>query len=210
MCLSNHIDHLVLAGGDLETGIERFHERLGVRPVMGGRHPGWGTWNAIVGLGDRCYLELIAPDPTSDLPAHLRPEIFTGEDSFLLKGWLAAVERPEGIRQRLLAGGVDPGRILDGSRELPDGGRLEWSLSDPMVRIMDGVVPLMIDWGHSSHPADGAPSGCHLKSLVLEHPESAAANGILGMMDLPASVMGGSCPLLRATLATPNGEVVLG
>lgn len=210
MSSSSNVDHLVFAGADLEAGIEMFHERLGVRPVMGGRHPGWGTWNAILALGDRCYLELIAPDPTSDLPAHLRPEIFSGEESFRLKGWLAAVQGPERLRRRLLAGGFDPGRILEGSRELPGGDRLEWTLSDPMVRAMDGVVPLMIDWGHSRHPAASAPSGCGLVSLSLEHPESACANVILEMMDLPALVMQGPRPLMKAILATPCGEVVLG
>lgn len=209
MELSAHVDHLVLAGGDLKAGIEMFHERLGVRPIMGGRHANWGTWNAVVALGPRTYLELIAPDPDLEFPADRRPALFNGQGDFRLTGWLAAVERPDRVRRDLLERGVDTGRILQGARSLPDGGVLEWSLSDPMVRLLDGVIPLLIDWGQSPHPAESAPSGCRLTGLSLRHPDFERANVMLELMGLPPVVIDGASPALQATLATPRGDVVL-
>ena len=209
MSLLQHVDHLVFAGDDLQAGIEAFHRLLGVRPVMGGRHPNWGTWNAIISLGPRTYLELIAPDPKSNLSADLRPEIFSGAGEFRLTGWLANVRAPVQVRQRMIERGADPGEILTGSRDLPDGGLLEWSLSDPMIRIMDGIVPVMIDWGKSPHPAAAAPAGCLLEEVELRHPDAAGANAILELMGLPAVVGPGPEPVLKAVLETPRGLVTL-
>ena len=62
--------------------------------MMGGSHPGLGTHNALLSLGDESYLEIIAPDPTQPKPDH--PRIF-GLD----EGW------PDGL---LTAFSVHPGK----------------------------------------------------------------------------------------------------
>jgi hypothetical protein len=46
----------------LEEAIAWFEEQAGVRPVVGGKHPTKGTKNALVNLGNKCYLELLAAD----------------------------------------------------------------------------------------------------------------------------------------------------
>src|SRR5690349_13938676 len=59
--VSNGLDHILIGVPDLEQGIAAFRKGTGVTPVRGGHHPGRGTENALVSLGDFGYLEIIAP-----------------------------------------------------------------------------------------------------------------------------------------------------
>jgi hypothetical protein len=55
------LDHLLWACADLETGIRRIEALSGVPPKFGGVHASGVTHNALVALGPRCYLEILAP-----------------------------------------------------------------------------------------------------------------------------------------------------
>ena len=75
------IDHLVIAAPDLEQGCAQVQEWFGVAPVFGGHHPGLGTRNALLGLSEDRYVEVLAPDPEQDA-AHAAPS------------WLASLDQP--------------------------------------------------------------------------------------------------------------------
>ena len=61
------IAHIVYFVKDLESAITGFTKLCGVKPVIGGRHLKWGSWNALFSLGDETYFELLADDPSSDI-----------------------------------------------------------------------------------------------------------------------------------------------
>ena len=201
------VDHLVVTHSELEAGIDDVEDRTGVRPAMGGRHLDWGSHNALLSLGDSTYLEVISPDPKSRLPQDSRPAVFTRPGPGLVNGWVAKcddIERAVAISDEL---GHPLGPALHGRRERTDGTLLSWTLTDPMTRRFDGLLPILIDWGRSPHPASTAPTGCTLVGLALRHPEAATLSMVLGRLGLPMVVEPGEVPMITATIDTPAGTI---
>lgn len=205
----SEIDHLVYAAPDLEVAVEKLERLLGVRAAPGGRHVRWGTRNALISLGPDTYLEILGPDPEREKPE--MPTIFRLDrlDEPRLVTWAAKEADLEGRVETAAAAGVHLGEILAASRERPDGSILSWRLTDPGVVLADGVVPFLIDWGTSQHPAIGAPQGCRLSSLRAEHPDPARAAAMLSAIGSGLPVEAGTVPALIATIRTPAGEVEL-
>jgi hypothetical protein len=203
-------DHLVYVTSDVDRTTEQLADRLGVRPSGGGSHVGRGTRNTLLSLGDDVYLEVLGPDPEQDIqqPGSRFPI------TPLLRTW--AVKAPEidatVVTARKL--GVDPGPVQSMSRARPDGHLLEWRLTaggggglgtDGSVALL----PFLIDWGQSQHPALSAPAGCTLATLRAEHPDPGAARAQLEALGVDLEVALGLHPALVATIDTPNGQIEL-
>ena len=203
------LDHLVYATPDVDATVADLEEKLGVRAATGGRHVGRGTRNALIGLSEFSYFEIIGADPTQ--PDAPRP-LWFGIDTLSaprLVTWaiqLGDVERVMGDAARA---GVILGTLAHGSRQSADGSTLRWRLTNPDVMLDDGLVPFLIDWGSSRHPAASAPRGVTLRSLRGEHPEPDRVSRHLAAVGASLPVVRAARPALVAVLVGRRGEVEL-
>jgi Glyoxalase-like domain len=203
------VDHLVYACAELEQGVAEIEQVLGVRASLGGRHPMWGTHNALVGLGARSYLEIIAPDPDYTPTSGQRPFGLDAVSSSRLVAWAASGRELQTWWNQAVLGGVHLGAIQSGSRRRADGVLLEWTLTDLRCVVGDGVVPFLIDWGTSPHPSLTAPKGALLAGLRAQHPDNERVRNMLSVLALDLNVDAGLRPALIAEIRCPNGVIVL-
>jgi len=203
----SRIDHLVITAPSLEAGTCYLRNLLGVEPVPGGIHPRMGTHNRLLKLGESCYLEVIAADPTAPHPN--RPRWFELDAPGLLQPCLRAwVANTDGIEAACAASPLPLGRIEPMCR-----GELEWLISIPANGglVMQGVAPQLIQWPADRHPAATlADSGCRLVGLTGFHPQAKQIEHCLASIgfddcfsfSLPPPGFG---PHLTATIQTPTG-----
>ena len=204
-----HVDHLVYASPDLQTGIDQIETLLGIRAVFRGRHLEFGTHNAQLALGPQCYLEIIAPDPEqTDSQGPLLFSLDTITEPRLVT-WVARTDQVEELAARQLDRGLKLGRVGSGCRNTPEGSIVTWKATNPYTVIADGVVPFLIDWEQSPHPAGSAPPGAQLIDLRVEHPEPDHVQTILEQLELELPVSQGPQPALVATIDCPLGRVEL-
>lgn len=197
--MSARVDHLMWAVPDLDTAIEDLHARTGVRPARGGTHPGQGTRNALLALGPRCYLEVLAPDPEQP-PSGGLAHLIAGLRTPRLVTFAVAVE---GLVQMGLQG------IVAMSRTTPDGVELRWELAFLTGHPFGLSMPFVIDWRDSPHPAATAPAGCTLAALHLAHPDAPGLQTAIASLGLSLVVEQAATPCLTADLDTPAGRVRL-
>jgi hypothetical protein len=205
------VDHLLLGVADLDHGIEWVEKLTGVKAVFGGSHPGRGTRNALLSLGGRRYLEIIAPDPEQtaynfqiDIRKLAEPRLIT---------WAAAASDINAIAKKARDAGYQLFGPNDGSRARPDGKVLKWkTLGIQNALGHDGVepIPFFIEWAADSlHPSQDSPQGCELQSLAMEHPDAAKVRSALKDLGIELKVKQASGARLTATLKTPKGKVEL-
>ena len=101
------------------------------------------------------------------------------------------------------------GTVIAGSRKRPDGVVLSWRYTDPAVVLEHRLIPYLIDWGTSPHPASTAPRGARLVAFRAEHPDAARVEAMLRRIGLNLPVQPGSRPALIATIDCPKGRVEL-
>jgi hypothetical protein len=200
-----HVDHLILGARDLDEGIRRFEERTGVRPLVGGEHPGRGTRNALVSLGPGLYIEILAPQanaPDSGRVAELR-----ALTDLVPHGWAVFVGDVDAARRRLADAGLGLSEIQPGSRARPDGSRLQWKTFEIEKPKIAGI-PFFIRWGEgTTHPSQDSPGGCRLQRLRAVTPDGDAMRRALAALPLDVAAEAGPRAGLDITLECPKGTV---
>jgi len=208
MAASLVLDHLVFATRDLVRASAWLADVTGLMPEPGGSHEGLGTRNALCRFADGSYLELIGPDPAQAEPPQPRPFEIDTLVSPGVVGWCARTTDLEAFVGSV--GGSEPAFTppVAMTRDAP-GGSLRWMLALPTGDNPGGVVPFVIDWGATPHPATTTAAALELVSFDIVHPAPSATAAMLDGLGVAAQVAPGPQPGIRAAVRGPGGEVVL-
>jgi hypothetical protein len=201
------IDHLVYAASDLPAAVAEVEGRFGVRAQDGGKHTGSGTHNALLALGPRTYLEIIAPDPGQPAPPILRPFGVDERRRGGLASWALACDDIDAAVARARSRGYDPGEVADGQRATPAGTVLRWRLT--LNATPGSLIPFLISWGDTDHPASSAPHGLTLEAIHLEHPDPPALASALTALGADVEIRPSGTAAIVARLSGPNGSHLL-
>jgi glyoxalase-like protein len=207
------LDHLVVAAATLQAGIDYVASRTGVAPQRGGKHVAMGTHNALLRLGRRVYLEVIAVDPDATAPARRR--WFDLDDPELRADLM---ERPRLIhwvaRTNDIAAASARCPVALGSVHSLSRGDYRWRITIPESgeRPGNGLVPTLIQWDVAQHPADALPeSNVSLAGFAATHPDPQPIRRALAALgvDHALPVSYDRDTRLAAMLRTPLGQVAL-
>jgi Glyoxalase-like domain len=209
------LDHILLGCCDLDRGIDFVEKRTGISAAFGGVHPGRGTRNALLSLGERTrrepnprrYLEIIAPDPQqSGAPDHYGLLKLTEPR---LVGWAAHPGDLNQFGTRLQNAGIAFEGPNAGSRKRPDGRLLQWKTLN-LKDDRGGLLPFFIEWSaDSSHPSIDAPTGCHLARFELLTPDPEKLRSAEAAMGLGVEIARSEKAHLRATISCAGVQLVL-
>jgi hypothetical protein len=210
--VSAFLDHIIWACDDLERGTRRFEALTGVSPRYGGVHASGSTHNALVGLGPRCYLEILAPTgpqtPAEDAWCRLargarEPRILT---------YCMRSPRPlSQLAQIAEAAGAHDALVAHNGRVTPEGVRLNWQWVAPVFDEFGLAFPFFIDWLDSPHPAATAlgRGDVRLADFAVGHPQAADLLRTLTKIGTPVDTYTATAIEFRARLDTPRGIVAL-
>ena len=207
-CPAMQVDHLVWYEADAQDGQSRFAELMYARPVFGGVHPGEGTCNHLLSLGERTYVEILGRDPDQDL-TRLDPEVanLTGPG---LSHWAMSGVDLSVLREQALAAGLQGSALVNGGRLLPDGKWLGWQCFGLNGHPFGALVPFFIDWLDSTHPAMTAPRGGTLSQVDVFSPDAEQLGALYAALGIGITVRQAETSGLTMTLQSPRGDHVLG
>jgi catechol 2,3-dioxygenase-like lactoylglutathione lyase family enzyme len=209
------LDHILLGCSNLDRGIAFVEKHTGILAAFGGVHPGRGTQNALISLGERTreelkprrYLEIIAPDPKQS-----SVEQYSGITKLKeprLIGWAAHRDDLDLFAARLREDGIEFEGPQPGSRQRPDGKVLHWKA----LRLKDdhgGLLPFFIEWSADTmHPSVDAPRGCHLETFELLTPDADALAKTADQLGLGVAISKAAESQIRAVIKCAGKELKL-
>ena len=196
-------DHLAVVCGSLDEGVAYVERAIGAKTVPGGKHPRMGTWNQLMSLGPKEYLEVIAIDPNAPVPVQRR---WFGLDDFSgapkLGSWVCRCADLEG---ELAATKTKIGATSSQTR-----GEYAWLFAVPFEGRMpfEGAHPALMQW-QGPHPAAALPDrNVRLDRLIVSHPDP-DLKGRLNVNDPRIEVRVADEVKIEAELSTARGPVWL-
>lgn len=208
--MGREIDHIVYCVPDLEKGVDHIANLFGIEPVIGGNHLTKGTKNALLNLGKKCYLEILAIDEKN---LDFRGERWMGIDLMdrpKITRWSLKSTELENDSRILSRQSLDLGIIDGGNRKTTDGRLLSWQMILPRSSPEVELLPFMTDWSLSAmHPTDSLAEGCFLESIELYHPHPTTIQTSITELGLDTKIKNGLTPQIVLKVITPNGTKYL-
>jgi hypothetical protein len=202
------LDHVLIAVADLGAAGRELEARHGLASIDGGRHPGWGTANRIVPLGE-AYLELVAVVDEAEAASSPFGSWVAGASPAAARplGWAVRTNALDDVARRLgLA-------VAAGSRAARDGRLLRWRSAGVEQAAAEPSLPFFIEWGHGTPlpgraPADHRAAGARIAELQLAG-DAERLEAWLGDHRLPIAVRRGTPALASIRLTGAAAEIVL-
>ena len=191
--MSPELDHVLVAVTDLEAAARAMEQRNGLASIEGGRHPGWGTANRIVPLGDT-YIELIAVvDKGEAAGSPFGRWVAAGATTAgTLLGWAVRTAGLDDAAARL-------GLVIDAkSRRDASGRLLRWRVAGIAEAAAEPPLPFLIEWGDGT-PLPGRAAVTHPRG-----PVRVVALEVTGDADRLGAWLGGSTPRVTIRAGAPG------
>ncbi len=201
-------DHIVYAVPDLEATMDWFEKETGVRPVFGGYHKTQGTKNAIVNLGNECYLEILAIDEGNTAIGTPRWMGIDMIESPQITRWSLKSDNLRQDSKILKKYHAEMGNIQGGQRQTSTGNTLTWEMILPLATPAVELAPFMTDWQHSAtHPTHNMIQKCQLIALSCTHPNPSAIQDIFKELGIDMTIAKGEKAVINAKIKHPNGVI---
>ena len=205
------LDHVVLGVADLDAAARHLRDRFGLIAAAGGRHPGWGTANRVVPLGDS-YVELVTVvDPVEAAGSPFGRWVASMLAGGPAVGWAVRTDDIAAVAARL---GL---QVADGSRTTTAGARLSWQIAGIERAAQEPGLPFFIEWGPATPPPGRAGAGhdagdVRLGRLVVRIDEDRLRGWLGGDLDRVVAVTGpspGYVDQVRLTTSVDHGQIAL-
>jgi hypothetical protein len=203
------IGQVILGVRDLDGSAQHF-AALGFTVIDGGAHPGLGTANRVIPLGN-AYLELLGVVDhdeaiASEFGRSLLGRIAEGDR---LVRWSIRTEHIDTVSERLDLSAERRQRVR------PDGTRLTWQAAGLALSLRDAWLPFFMQWDvpgdyPGAIPVTHPVGECALAWLEVSTPDpERLARWMDGEADLPLREGRGEPGIDAMAISTPSGEVVV-
>lgn len=203
------LSQIIVGVRDLDASADRFRS-LGFDVLDGGIHPGVGTANRVIPLGEQ-YLELLGVVAVDQAREHEygRSLLRATADGDHLVRWSLRTDMIDDVADRL---GI---RVEHRRRIRPDGQVLTWRAAGLDLALADATLPFFMQWDRAEQYPGATPTrhqngARRVTSLSVTPPDVDRFQTWTAGADVPLRVVTGPVPgLWSVGVETDHGELLI-